>query len=164
LNGLYGSEQPEATDGKFAVAGSLFARRLLDNRIMRCAQEEIVDQQRAQEMASDAVDKAGKAAGDAVNQARATVQSTLEQGRSVAQDLARQASEAGRQALGRAGEVMQGVAPQAGEQAKQVASNLYDQGSRAGEYLSKHVAEQPLTALLIAGAIGYALAYMIHRG
>jgi hypothetical protein len=29
--------------------------------------------------------------------------------------------------------------------------------------LSRYAAEQPLTALLIAGAAGYGLAYLIHR-
>lgn len=120
----------------------------------------MVDEQRARDTASDAVDKAGKAAGDAASQARAAVQSTLEQGKSLAQDLARQASGFGRQAMGRAGEVIQGVAPRAG---KQAASNLYDQGSHAGEQVRQYVVQQPLSALLIAGAIGYALAYMIHR-
>ena len=75
------------------------------------------------------------------------------------QDLAHRASETGRQAMNGAGEVIEGVAPQA----KQIASNLYDQGSRSGEYARQYVAQQPLTALLIAGAIGYALAYLIHR-
>lgn len=128
-----------------------------------CALEEKMDQKQAQDVASDAAEKA-KAAGDAVRQAGAGVQSTLDQGKSVVQDLARQASEAGRQAIGRAGDVIQSVAPQAGDQAKQAASNLYDRGSRAGEYVSQYVVQQPLTALLIAGAIGYALAYLIHRG
>jgi ElaB/YqjD/DUF883 family membrane-anchored ribosome-binding protein len=115
-------------------------------------------------MASDAVDKAGKVAGDAAGQATAAVQSTLDQGRSMAQDLAQQASEVGRQAMDRAGEVIQGVAPRAGEQAKQAAGNLYDQSSRAGEYVRQYVVQQPITALLVAGVMGYALAYMIHRG
>ena len=87
------------------------------------------------------------------------VQSTLDQGKSVVQDLAHRASETGRQAMDRAGEVIEGVAPQA----KQIASNLYDQGSRSGEYARQYVAQQPLIALLIAGAIGYGLAYLIHR-
>jgi ElaB/YqjD/DUF883 family membrane-anchored ribosome-binding protein len=81
----------------------------------------------------------------------------------MAQDLARQASGFGRQAMDRAGEMIQGVAPRAGEQAKQAASDLYDQGSRAGEQVRQYVVQQPLAALLIAGAIGYAVAYMIHR-
>jgi ElaB/YqjD/DUF883 family membrane-anchored ribosome-binding protein len=149
--------------GKFGVVGSLFARQPFHNRTKTCAEEEMVDRQRARDTASDAVGKAGKAAGDAASQARAAVQSTLEQGKSMAQDLARQASGFGRQAMDRAGEVIQGVAPRAGEQAKQAASNLYDQGSHAGEHVRQYVVQQPLSALLIAGAIGYALAYMIHR-
>ena len=51
------------------------------------------------------------------------------------------------------------------ETAKQVgdaAATTYRQGVRAGEYVSQNTAEQPLLALLIAGAIGYGIAYMIH--
>lgn len=69
--------------------------------------------------------------------------------------LARQASEAGKQAMAQAGEVIQGAAREAG--------NLYQQGSRAGDYITSYAAEQPVTAMLIAGAIGYALAFLIHR-
>ena len=122
-----------------------------------------MDQDRAKDIASEAAEMAGKTAGDAVSRTGAAVQSTLDQGRSMAQDWARQASEAGRQAMGRAGDVIQNVAPRAGDQAKQAANNLYDQGSRAGETIRQYVVQQPLTALLIAGAVGYALAYMIHR-
>jgi hypothetical protein len=51
------------------------------------------------------------------------------------------------------------------ETAKQVgdaAATTYRQGARAGEYVSQNTAEQPLLALLIAGAIGYGIAYLIH--
>jgi ElaB/YqjD/DUF883 family membrane-anchored ribosome-binding protein len=34
----------------------------------------------------------------------------------------------------------------------------------AGEYLTRNVNEYPLTALLVAGAIGYGLGYLIHSG
>jgi ElaB/YqjD/DUF883 family membrane-anchored ribosome-binding protein len=122
-----------------------------------------MDQQRAEDIASEAAEMAGKTAGDAVSRAGAAVQSTLDQGRSMAQDWARQASEAGKQAMGRAGEVIQGVAPRAADQAKEMASNLYGQGSRAGETVRQYVVQQPLTALLLAAAAGYALAYLIHR-
>ena len=118
-----------------------------------------MDQQRAQDVANDAAEKAGKVASEGVRRAEAGVQSALDQGKSVVQDLARQASETGRQAMDRTGEVLEGVAPQA----KQIASNLYDQSSRSGEYARQYVTQQPLTTLLIAGAIGYALAYLIHR-
>lgn len=118
-----------------------------------------MDRQRAQNVASEVADEAGKAASEGVRLAGAGVQSTLDQGKSVVQDLAHRASETGRQAMDRAGEVIEGVTPDV----KQVASNLYGQGSRSGEYVREYVAQQPLTALLIAGAIGYALAYLIHR-
>jgi hypothetical protein len=75
------------------------------------------------------------------------------------QDQANRVSEIGGQAMRRAGEFVHGVAPQA----KKVASNLYDQGSQSGEYLRRYTFQQPIAALLIAGAIGYSLAYLIHR-
>ena len=83
---------------------------------------------------------------------------TRDQAKAAVQDLANRASETGRQAMDRAGEFIEGAAPQA----SQVASNLYDQGSRSGEYVRQYAAEQPLAAMLIAGAIGYALGYLIH--
>jgi ElaB/YqjD/DUF883 family membrane-anchored ribosome-binding protein len=101
-----------------------------------------MDRQRAQNVASDAAEETGKgkAASEGVQRAEAGVQSTLDQGKSVVQDLAHRASETGRQAMDRAGEVIEGVAPQA----KQIAGNLYDQGSRSGEYARQYVAQQPL--------------------
>lgn len=87
------------------------------------------------------------------------MQPALDQGKSMAQDLANQASEVGRQAVGQAGDLLQNVAPQA----KEAASNLYQRGSHSGEYLRQYAAEQPVAALLIAGAIGYGLAYLIYR-
>ena len=87
----------------------------------------------------------------------------IEDAREGAATLGRQASDAGRQAMAQAGEIIQGAARQAGEQASQVATNLYQQSSRAGDTISRYTAEQPLTALLLAGTIGYGLAYLIHR-
>jgi hypothetical protein len=49
-----------------------------------------------------------------------------------------------------------------GEQASAATGALYQQGTRAGEYVSRNVNEYPLPALLVAGAIGYGLAYLIH--
>ena len=48
------------------------------------------------------------------------------------------------------------------EQANVAGDVLYRQGQRAGEYLTQNVNEYPLTALLIAGMIGYGMAYLIH--
>ena len=41
---------------------------------------------------------------------------------------------------------------------------LYQQGARAGEYLTENVKAYPLTALWVAGAIGYGIAFLIHAG
>ena len=109
-------------------------------------------------------------ASDAAKQVGASMQGKLDQGEAMIQDaqtsaatLARQASEVGTQAMAQAGELVQGAAREAGNQATQAATNLYQQGSRAGDFISQYVAEQPVTALLVAGAIGYGLAYLIHH-
>jgi ElaB/YqjD/DUF883 family membrane-anchored ribosome-binding protein len=57
----------------------------------------------------------------------------------------------------------QDLAKQVSEAGKQAASNLYDQGSRSGEYVRQYVAQEPLAAMLIAGVIGYTIGYLIHR-
>ena len=75
-------------------------------------------------------------------------------------DLAGQA----RSAAVEAANTIQGAAIETGKQVRDAAAETYRQGARAGEYVSRNTAEQPLLALLIAGAVGYGLAYMIHRG
>jgi ElaB/YqjD/DUF883 family membrane-anchored ribosome-binding protein len=111
------------------------------------------------EWAKDTLGKTREGANEAVRRAGEQVQPMLDQGKSAVQDLANRASETGRQAAGQARDFMEGVAPQA----KQMAGNLYEQGTRSGEQISQYVVQQPLTALLIAGAIGFILGYMIHR-
>ena len=49
----------------------------------------------------------------------------------------------------------QDLARRAGEQ-------TYEQSQRAGEYLTRNVNEYPLAALMVAGAIGYGVAYLVH--
>ena len=61
--------------------------------------------------------------------------------------------------MDRAGEFIEGVAPQA----REVAGNLYEQGSQTGEYVRQYTAQQPVAALLVAGAIGFALGYLVLR-
>ena len=118
-----------------------------------------MDQPRARETAKDAAEQVGKAANEAVQRVGAQVQPALDQGKAMVQDLASQASETGRQAVERAGELLENVAPQA----KEMASDLYERGSQSAEYARQYVVQQPVTALLLAGAIGYGLAYLIHR-
>jgi ElaB/YqjD/DUF883 family membrane-anchored ribosome-binding protein len=129
-----------------------------------------MDEQRIQERVSETAEKVGTMASDAARQAGTAMQGRLDQGKAVIQDaqasaatLARQTTEAGRQAMAQAGELVQGAAREAGNQATQAATNLYQQGSRAGDFISRYATEQPVTALLVAGAIGYGLAYLIHR-
>jgi ElaB/YqjD/DUF883 family membrane-anchored ribosome-binding protein len=74
-------------------------------------------------------------------------------------DLAQKASIAGAQAV----DAVQGVARDVTGHASQTATAVYQQGARAGGSISRYAAEQPLTALLVAGAIGYGIAYLIHR-
>ena len=77
--------------------------------------------------------------------------------------LARDASSAGIQAVAQASDAVQGVAREVGSQVDQAVTSAYRQSARAGGYVSRYAAEQPLTALLVAGAIGYGLAYLINR-
>jgi hypothetical protein len=48
------------------------------------------------------------------------------------------------------------------ETAKQVSDATSKHGAQAAEYVSRNTTEKPLLALLIAGAIGYGIAYMVH--
>lgn len=80
------------------------------------------------------------------------------------------------QSAGQSGGMMD-MARNVGEQAWSAASNpvatatdlarrageqTYEQGARAGQYLTRNVNEYPLAALLIAGAVGYGMAYLFH--
>jgi ElaB/YqjD/DUF883 family membrane-anchored ribosome-binding protein len=117
-----------------------------------------MDKDWVQQVAKNAVTRA-KEANEAGRRAGAETQTLLDQGKSIAQDAANRTSETGKQAMDRAGEFIEGVAPQA----RELAGNLYEQGSQTGEYVRQYTAQQPHAALLIAGAIGYALGYLVHR-
>ena len=92
---------------------------------------------------------------------------TLEQAKTMARDVGEQArniantvGEQARNIANTASSTAQDLARQAREQT----DTLYQQGTQASEYLSRNVKEYPLTALLVAGAIGYGLGYLIHSG
>jgi hypothetical protein len=61
-----------------------------------------------------------------------------------------------------AGSTIRDAAIETGKQVTDAAAKTYAQGSQAAEFVSRQTAEQPLLALLVAGAIGYLIAYMIH--
>jgi len=67
-------------------------------------------------------------------------------------------------AMAKAGETAQDLANSVREQAGPAAQAVYDQGARAGQYMTRNVHEYPATALLIAAAVGYGLAYLVHGG
>jgi len=117
-----------------------------------------MDQSKPRETAKNAAEQASQTTNDAVQRIGEQVQPALDRGKAAVQDLANQASEVGRQVSDRAGEFIDG----ASTQARQVASNLYDQGSRSGEYVRQYATEQPVTALLLAGLIGFTLGYLVR--
>jgi hypothetical protein len=57
---------------------------------------------------------------------------------------------------------IQEAAIEAGTKVSDLATATYNRGVKAGEYLSTSTAEQPLLALLLAGAVGYAIAFLLH--
>jgi len=62
-----------------------------------------------------------------------------------------------------AGERVSEYGAQAGQMARQVGNEAYRQGQQATDYLNDRVREEPLLALLGAGAIGFALGLLIAR-
>ena len=105
---------------------------------MDSAKDSVVDQVREQTQ---------ELAGDVIEQTRATVRNLSEQASAAIADPGATAKELARRTR---------------EQAAMASDALYQQGTRAGEYLTRNVNEYPLAALLIAGAVGYGLAYLIH--
>jgi hypothetical protein len=77
-------------------------------------------------------------------------------------NMARNLGEQARSAMADPSTTAQELARRAREQATIATDAMYRQGAQAGEYLSRNINEYPLAALLIAGAIGYGLAYLIH--
>lgn len=54
------------------------------------------------------------------------------------------------------------VAQRTGAQARVVADQAYRNGQRGARDLAERVQERPLLALFVAGAVGYAIAYLLH--
>jgi ElaB/YqjD/DUF883 family membrane-anchored ribosome-binding protein len=129
--------------------------------------------QQGEAAVSDAAAKIGDTLGDITDKPEKMAQDKIEQAKPVlrelretagaamdkATDLAHKASTAGAQAV----DAIQGAARDVGNQASRATSAVYEQGARAGGSVTRYTTEQPLTALLIAAAIGYGIAYLIHR-
>jgi len=122
---------------------------------------------------SDAAAKVGDTLGEFAAESKKMAQDKIDQAKPVlrdlretagaamdkATDLAHKASTAGAQAV----DAIQGAARDVGSQASRAATAVYEQSARAGGSVTRYTTEQPLTALLIAAAIGYGIAYLIHR-
>jgi hypothetical protein len=85
-------------------------------------------------------------------------------GTETAWDVASRAAEQARSAVAGGTDAMRDIANRASEQAAPVTEAVYDQSARAGRYMTSNIQEYPATALLIAAAIGYGLAYLMHGG
>src|SRR5437667_12384174 len=48
--------------------------------------------------------------------------------------------------------------------AQMLTQRAREQASQAGDYVARNVARYPVEALLVAGLIGYGIAFLIHRG
>jgi ElaB/YqjD/DUF883 family membrane-anchored ribosome-binding protein len=93
--------------------------------------------------------------------ASAGAEDITERARDLAQQAAAMAGEAA-SALADARDGAWDVAQKAGVGARAFADQAYRSGRQGAEDLAERVEERPLLALLVAGAIGYALAYLLH--
>jgi ElaB/YqjD/DUF883 family membrane-anchored ribosome-binding protein len=114
--------------------------------------------EQAKTTAAQAMEQVKTTANQAMEQAKTTAGEAMEQAKTMARNIGDQAAAAAADP----GATAQELARRAREQANVAGDVLYRQGQRAGEYLTQNVNEYPLTALLIAGMIGYGMAYLIH--
>lgn len=66
-------------------------------------------------------------------------------------------------AVGDAGAFIKDAARQAGSQATEIGEQAYAKGERGADSVARWVEQQPFTALLVAGAIGVAIGYLLAR-
>jgi hypothetical protein len=68
-----------------------------------------------------------------------------------------------RSTVAAAGNTIRDTAIDAGNKAADVAAETHERGVKAGDYIAQRTAEQPLLALLLAVAVGYGIACLVHR-
>jgi ElaB/YqjD/DUF883 family membrane-anchored ribosome-binding protein len=131
------------------------------------------DPRREVEQKKDTVRRASADAAEAVTAQTAAVASrVIDQATTMVRDvgetineaatMARVAGEQAWSAASDAAATAQDLTRQAREQASAASDALKEQGARASEYVTRNVTQYPLTAVLVAGAIGYLTAYLIH--
>lgn len=78
-------------------------------------------------------------------------------------DTANKMSAEAKEALGKAGNSAASMARSAGESLSRAGGQAYRQGAQASEAVGGMVRADPLPALLVAGAVGFALGLLIGR-
>ena len=115
------------------------------------------DMPEAQRAAGDVLTQAKDAAGEVISKAKTAAGDFIE--KNLGEDTLNKATDM----VEDLGEKAQDIARRARDQVGVAAQNVSQQGGRAGAYLSQNVQENPMPAVLIAGAIGFGLAYFIYR-
>lgn len=103
--------------------------------------------------------------GNVTDNANATLKKTLDQGAAgvaAVKEGAQATVEQVRSVGARAGAALSDAVGQAREQSGPVLEDLSRRSSAAGQQLSEFAASYPLTALLVAAAVGYGFARVIH--
>jgi hypothetical protein len=118
----------------------------------------LTDDTLTQEEAKIVARKAGAAMKAAARQAPKAAESAARAGKDMLDPSLDRASGIAGHAVGQATAMVRNV----GNQASAASDALYQQSARAGQYVTRNVNRYPLPALLIAGAIGYLTAYLMH--
>ena len=116
----------------------------------------MVDTDRIVGSAKELGGKVQGAVGDAVGSDQASLEGRYREAQGKAQDV-----------YGQAKDTLRDVADNVGDYASDAYDRLSDRGGAyvrdGGRAVSGHVEENPLLALLVAGAVGYGLALLLHR-
>lgn len=105
-----------------------------------------------------AMDDDDKKVGEQVSSVGNAVKEGIASAAEKGSDLTGQAQTAAAQAAS----AIQDAAAEGSKRVADAGTKAYQQGAQAADYVSRNTTEHPLRALLIAGAIGYGIAYMIH--
>ena len=63
----------------------------------------------------------------------------------------------------RAGSAIHDTARKIGAETSEIGEQVYEQGARGARYVSRNVEAQPIAALVIVGAVGFLLGYLVGR-
>lgn len=118
-------------------------------------------------------DAAGALSGDVATQIRGKIeqgvgeiQAVIGKAKDAGATMADAASSFVKQATttgAKAASALQDAAKKASSDANEIGGRVYEDARRASQSLARSVEEQPLAALLVAAAIGYGIAYLVHR-